>query len=198
MKIKDPTPKSSLAEQEIEKLKEQFDDYEGQIKSLTLDNLNTAPLPDSMPLMETNQIAQSDLTTMPENYLKPNRSISCVMPFNEKFRSQWDFAKEYVQFMFDNTELSGETTSIWTKPFTGIPAQEWLVPCNKPIWGPRYLAEQVTRKNYHILEMQENKTIGSDFAGQYQGRIVAKRTIQRLKAEPVIQKKSIFMGATTF
>ncbi len=195
MAIKDPIPKSSLAEQEIEKAKEQFDSFENEVKSLNMDNLNTAPIQQMEPILK---LAQSEIAKLPDNYLKPNRRVSCVKPFNEKFRSSYEFAKEYVRFTFKNIELIGESLTLWTKPFRGIPAEEWIVPANTPVWGPRYLAEQITRKNYHILEMKEKDSIGSDQVGTYQGRIVAKTTVQRLVAEPVSDRKSIFMGSTKF
>jgi len=34
------------------------------------------------------------------------------------------------------------------KPFPGMPAEEWAIPTNKPINGPRYVAEQI--KKMHL------------------------------------------------
>jgi len=32
---------------------------------------------------------------------------------------------------------------MWTKPFPGMPAEEWAIPTNKPINGPRYVPSRL-------------------------------------------------------
>jgi hypothetical protein len=86
---------------------------------------------------------------------------------------------------------------IWTRPYGGVPAEFWKVPVNKPIWGPRHLAEQIKRCSYHRLSMQ-NTTTNSDGVGQYYGSLAVDSTIQRLDARPVSTRKSIFMGSKNF
>jgi len=63
-----------------------------------------------------------------------------------------NFQKEYVQFIAENKEIIGETIEIWTRPFGGMPAEFWKVPVNKPVWGPRYLAEQIKRCYYLVIK----------------------------------------------
>jgi hypothetical protein len=98
----------------------------------------------------------------------------------------------------ENKEIIGETIEIWTRPYGGMPAEFWKVPCNKPVWGPRYLAEQIKRAHYHRLTMQENRIVGSDGMGQYFGSMAVDSTIQRLDAMPVSTRKSLFMGSSSF
>ena len=84
---------------------------------------------------------------------------------------------------------------MWTKPYAGCPAEFWRVPSNKPVWAPRYVAEQIKRRNYHRLTMDESKSTGGDGMGQYYGQIVIDTTIQRMDAFPVSTRRSVFMGA---
>ena len=108
------------------------------------------------------------------------------------------FSKEYVHFIAENKEIIGEAIELWTKPYAGLPAEYWRVPVNKPVWGPRYLAEQIKSKFYHRLVMQQNVVTGGDHMGQYYGSMAVDTTVQRLDAYPVTSKKSVFMGANSF
>lgn len=192
---KKPKVSGSVAQQELDKAEKQFEAFDEQVKSMTMDRMNAAPKPETEP--ET-KLSQKDLNRKNEIYLKPERSIGCREKFNEKFRAEYEFAKEYVNFIAYNKEITGETIDIWTKPFPGMACEWWKVPSNKPIWGPRYLAEQIKRKSYHRLIMQENRMSGSDGMGQYFGTMAVDTTIQRLDAEPVTSKRSLFMGANNF
>ena len=85
----------------------------------------------------------------------------------------------------------------WTKPFAGIPAEEWTIPVNKPIWAPRYVAERIKGCKHHRLVMQD-RPINSDGYGQYYGQMAVDTVVQRLDAYPVSTRKSIFMGNNNF
>jgi len=86
---------------------------------------------------------------------------------------------------------------MWTKPYAGMPAEYWRVPTNKPIWGPRYLAEQIKRCNYHRFTMQ-NTVQGADGMGQYYGAMAVDTTVQRLDARKANTNVSVFMGSRNF
>lgn len=187
--------KNSQTENELEKAQKQFDDFDSQVKSMTLDRMNTAPKEETEP---QTKLSQKELDKSKDIYLKPNRTVSSQEKFNEKYREDWNYAKEYVNFIAEHKELIGETIETWTKGFPGVPAEFWLVPSGKPIWGPRYLAEQLSKCKYHRLVMKENITRGGDEAGQYYGSLAADTTIQRIDAVPVTKRRSIFMGATSF
>ena len=179
----------------MEQAEKQFKAFDDNVKELTLDRMNEAPKADVEP---QTKLSSQDLRASKDIYLKPKKSISCQEKFNEKFRDQYNFQKEYVNFIAENKEIIGEDIDLWTRPFPGMPAEEWIVPTNKPVWGPRYLAEQINRASYHRLKMQQSVISGADSAGQYYGQMVADETINRLEARPVTNKKSIFMGAHTF
>lgn len=192
---KKPKVSTGLAEQELDKAQAQFEKFDDQVKEMTMDRMNMAPKADIEP---QTKMAQVDIEKSNKIYLKPSKSIGCRDKFNESFRSQYEFDKEYVHFTAENKEIIGEKIEIWTRPYSGMPAEFWEVPVNKPVWGPRYLAEQIKRKFYHRLVMQENKISGSDANGQYYGSMAVDTTIPRLDCYPVSTRKSIFMGEKSF
>ena len=198
---------SGTAQREIDKMQAKLDAFEDQIKSFTMDNLNKAPRQETELKVSDKEIAKSkDIYLKPVKtfppagpvYDKSGRKVQEAEKFNEKWRKDWEYDKEYVPFTAQNNELIGETLDLWTKPYPGVNAEEWQVPTNKPVWGPRHLAEQIKRKRYTRLVMQETRPTGADHAGQYIGQMVAESQIQRLDCHPVNQKKSIFMGASGF
>jgi hypothetical protein len=182
------------AETELDKAGKQFDAFEEQINDLTLDRMNEAPKLDVEPQTKMSQV---DIEKAKQTYLKPKRAIASREKFDEKWRKRYEFDKEYVQFIAENKEIIGESIDLWSKPYPGCPAEEWIVPTNKPVWAPRYVAEQIKKKSYHRLTMQD-RPVGADYAGQYTGQMVVDSTIQRLDAYPVSTRKSIFMGSTNF
>ena len=190
-----PKVTNSLAEKELDKAEKQFDAFDQSVKEMTQDRMNLAPVSEAEP---QTKLSQKEIEKSKDIYLKPRRSISSREKFNEKFREDYNFSIEYVQFIAENKEVIGEKIELWTKPYPGMMAQEWEVPVNKPVWGPRHLAERLTGCKYHRLIMQQNHTTAVDHAGQYFGSMAVDTTVQRLDAIPVNSKKSIFMGAKGF
>lgn len=185
---------NSAGQQELDKAEKQFDAFDAQVKEMTMDRMNAAPKQETE---EQTKLSQKDIEKSKDIYLKPKRVISCRDKFNEDYRTQYNYDKEYVQFIAENKEIIGESIDIWTRPYAGVPAEEWEVPVNKPVWGPRYLAEQIKRKCYHRLIMQE-KVTHSEGMGQFYGHMAVDTTVQRLDARPVSTRKSIFMGGNSF
>jgi hypothetical protein len=185
--------KPKIADTEMQKLENQFEAFDQNVKDLTHDRMNSAPKENTEP---QTKLSSKDLENSKDLYLKPKRVIFSKEKFNEKFRDDYNFAKEYVKFVAEHKEIPGETIqSIWTKPFPGVAAEEWDIPVNKPIWGPRYLAEQLTKCKYHRLKMDQKVFTGGDDKGQYYGQMAVDTVVQRLDAIPVSSHKSIFMGA---
>ncbi len=184
------TPKKN---DELAKAKEQIDQFEESVKNLTMDRMNTAPQEDVEP---QTKLSQREIEKSKDIYLKPERAIADRQKFNEDYRKDWEFEKEYVQFIAEHKELIGEVIEIWTHPRGGIPAEFWKVPTNKPIWGPRYLAEQIRKCKYHRLKSEQSQFTNSDGMGQYYGSMVVDTTVARLTAEPVSSRKSVFMGSS--
>jgi hypothetical protein len=191
---KKPRANTSLGKQELDKAEQQFLEFDENVKKLTLDHMNMAPKQDLEP---QTKLSQNQLANSKDIYLKPIKSISSKEKFNEDYRANFEFDKEYVYFIAENKEIIGESIDIWTKPYAGMPAEEWMVPVNKPVWGPRYLAEQIKRKNYHRLHMTQ-ATTSQDGMGQYFGTMAAETIVQRIDAMPVSSKRSVFMGSKNF
>ena len=187
----------SSGDKELDKVEKQFDAFDKNVKELTQDRMNMAPKSDIEP---QTQLSAKEISKSTDIYLKPKKSIGCSGKdkFNEDYRNEYNYAKEYVYFIAENYEIIGENIEIWTRPFGGMPAEYWEVPTNKPVWGPRYLAEQIKGCKYHRLVMKQNVGTGGDHAGQYYGSMAADSTIQRLDARPASVRKSVFMGANSF
>lgn len=186
---------NSDSQKELEKAIKTFDAFDASVKEMTLDRMNMAPKEDVEPQtkLSAKEIEKSD-----DLYLKPTKKIQGSGKFNEKFREDFNYAKEYVHFMAENRELIGEKIEKWTRPFPGQDCEFWEVPTNKPVWGPRYLAEEIKKCAYHRLVMQESRMTHTTGAGQFYGAMAADTIIQRLDAIPVSSRKSVFMGATKF
>jgi hypothetical protein len=186
---------NSESEKELDKVEAQFKEYDKQVKNLTLDRMNEAP---KMEVEPQTKMSQKEISDAKDIYLKPKRSIASKEKFNEDFRKDYEFSKEYVYFIAENKEIIGEDVTTWTKPFAGMSAEEWVVPTNKPVWGPRYLAERLKGCSYHVLSMDQQKSAGADGMGQYYGTLIVDKTVQRIDANPANKRKSIFMGAVGF
>lgn len=192
--LKKPAVSSSYAQKELDKADKQFDQFSSDIKDLTLDRLNSAP---KLETEQQTKISNKEAQITDGLWLKPNRTIGSKEKFNETYRKDFDHAKEYVRFIAENKEIIGESVTMWTKPFPGMPAEEWVFPVNKILWGPRYLADQVKNCRYHRMHMQETAT-NQHSVGTFYGSMVVDNVVQRLDAIPVSDQKSIFMGASGF
>ena len=191
-----PKMTTSSAEKELDKVQEQFQEFDNQVKELTMDRMNLVPRTE---YEGQTKIAKSDLAKSPEIYLKPSNYVASREKFNEKFRKAYEYDKEFVQFIAENIEIRGETIEMWSKPYPGTPAEFWKIPVNKPVWGPRYIADQLKRKYHHKLVMEQHETssnyIGGDGRGQYFGKMIVDTTTQRLDARMVDSRRSISMAS---
>lgn len=193
--LKKPAVSSQYSQKELDKAEKQFDQFSEDIKDLTLDRMNAAP---KLETEQQTKISNKEAQVTDGVWLKPNRTIGSKEKFNEKYRKDFEHAKEYVRFIAENKEIIGESITVWTKPFPGIPAEEWVVPVNKILWGPRYLAERIKGCTYHRMHMQEAST-SQHSVGTFYGSMVVDNVVQRLDAIPVSgEKKSVFMGASGF
>lgn len=132
-----------------------------------------------------------------EVHLKPERIIGRRDKFNENFRKQYEYDKEEVRFIAEHKEIVGEDIEIWTGKYAGVPCEFWRVPTNKPVWGPRYLADQIKRCSYNKLIMKDHVVDRSSY-GQIYGSMAVETKIQRLDAYPAKETTQIFMGASSF
>jgi hypothetical protein len=182
-------------ENELESAKQQIDAFEKNVNELTLDRMNAAPKEDIEP---QTKLSSQDIKKSTEIYLKPTKSIARRDKFNEKLRKQYEFDKELVYFVAENREIIGEDIELWTGKYGGMPVEFWKVPTNKPVWGPRYLAEQIKSCSYHRLTMNQSVVTESGGYGQMYGALAVDTTVQRLDARPATKRTSVFMGASGF
>jgi hypothetical protein len=186
-----PKAQNSEAAKQMDRVDQQMKAFDENIKELTLDRMNEAPMKE----METqSKLSQSEKLNSKDIYLKPEKSIGCQEKFNEKYRKEYEFGKEMVHFECENHEIIGEQIEIWTRPYPGVPAQFWKVPVNKPVWGPRFLAEQISRKFYHRFITDESRPTEQNQAGVMTGAMIVDKKIPRISARPVSTRKSIFLG----
>jgi hypothetical protein len=188
--------KTSLeGNKELEKVNEQFIEFEKDVEEMTFDRMNLVP---KLEMEPQTKLSQSEIANTEDVYLKPMMSVPSKEPFNEKFRASYEYDKKFVHIIAENNEIKGDHIEMWTKPYPGMPAQFWQIPVNKPIHVPRFLAEQIKRKYYHRLEMRE-QTIENTGYGQIYGKMVVDTTVPRLDARSAMNKKQLmFMGARNF
>lgn len=184
--------KPNVSDSELNKMQKQFDQFENQIKEINIDRNNDNRKIECEP---QTKLSSKQIEDSKRIYLKPERWIADNQKFNEKFQDDWEFKKEYVQFIAEHKEIQGEAIEIWTHPFGGKGAEFWRVPVNKPVWGPRYLAEQIRKCVYHRMRMDQNIVRETNGMGQMYGQLIVDTIVPRLTAEPVSSNKSIFMGA---
>ena len=183
------------AENELESAKQQIDAFEKNVNDLTLDRMNAAPKEDVEP---QRNMSSQEIKKNNDIYLKPVKSIARRDKFNEKLRNQYNYDKELVYFIAENREIIGEDIELWTGKYGGVPVEFWKVPTNKPVWGPRYLAEQIKSCAYHRLTMRQDIMTENGGYGQMYGALAVDTTVQRLDARPATKKTSVFMGASGF
>lgn len=189
-----PVAVNSAMARELDKMEQTMDAFAKQANVLDVSQVHAAPKQEremQVPMSDRQIAKTSDV------YLKPTKSVPSKEKFNERFRDEYNFQKEYVQFIAENSEIKGDVSELWTKPFPGMPAEFWLVPPNKPVWAPRYVAEQIKRCSYRRLKMDQ-RPISADGMGTYFGEMVQDTIIQRLDARPITNRKSVFMGASGF
>jgi len=186
-----PRSTNSAAQEEIDRVEQQFDNFDAEVKSMTMERMSMAPKEE---VEQQTKLSSREIAKSKDITLKPDKVITTHQKFNEKFRDEWEFQKQMVHFIAEHKEIQGDTIELWTRPFGGVSAEFWKVPTNKPVWGPRYLAEQIKRKCYHRLSMEENRIVSQDGMGSYTGQLVVDKAVQRLDAIPVSSRKSVFMS----
>lgn len=197
-----PNLKDSLGNKELDNAERQFDAFDQQVKEMTQDRMNAAPKEELEP---QTKLSSRDIEKSKEVYLKPKRTYPPgVDPktgkrevFNERFRDEYNYKKEYVHFIAENNEIKGETIDFHIKKFPGTSIEEWSVPVNVPVWAPRMVAERISECKYHRLSMLD-KPVNAEGGMTYYGSMTVDTTVQRLDARPVNPRRSIFMGENDF
>jgi hypothetical protein len=184
------------AQKDLDRAAEQIAQLPEQIREHT-DDVPLRKVDFSKPMTNPNllrPLSQAQINGFEDYYIKPSAIVGDKNKFNERFRREWEFDKQKVAFIAENHETK-DIIEMWTKPYSGVPAEFWEVPVGVPIWGPRYLAEQIKRKNYTVLKMDENKQTAQTGMGTFTGSMISEGKKQRLDAHPVNKNKtSIFIS----
>jgi len=176
---------------DLEQAKQVADNFEKSMKDLR-ETDRFAPVKET----EGPQMSQKDINSSKDIYLKPVRSLSDGQKFDENYRDEYNFFKEYVCFIAEHKEIIGEKIEIWTKKYKGIPAEYWEVPPGKVVWGPRYLADRIAECHYRRLKTEDHTQTASGHVGTFTGALVVDHEVARLTATPVTKgRKSVFMSA---
>lgn len=173
---------NSESQKELDKAEASFQAFDEQVKSMTVDQMNKAPVLEMEP--QTKQSTR-ELNKQDAVHIKPIRSINSKEPFNEKYRQEHTKAWEYIRCVVENNEIIGEAVELWTKKFPGDSAHFWRIPVNKPVFLPRHVAERIADCKYHRLMMDQTQISSSDGMGTYMGSMVVDHTKHRLDCRPV-------------
>ena len=174
---------NSESQKELDKAQENFNAFEQNLRELARTDTSNIPVEEQEP---STKLSSREIRNSQDIYLKPKRTMFAPgQKFNEAFREEWEYRKQIVRFIVENKEAEGEwIRDIWTRPYGGIPAELWDVPVGKPVWGPRYLAEQIRGKVYDRLKMKEDGHIGHEQGVDFYGQMAYKDKKARLTAEP--------------
>ena len=179
---------NSEGQKELQKLEEGFDNFKKEIENLEEKRFDKTEAPE-------HQISQREVEKTPDTYIKPIRIIMSREKFNERFREQYNYMKEYVYYTVQHEECKGDTVELWTKPFPGCPAEFWNVPSGRPVWIPRYVAEKLEKGcTYQRLKMQQTNGHSNDGVSMLTGQLVFDETVYRIIARPVSKSKKFSMN----
>lgn len=167
------------APKEVEQAIVQFDAFEKQLRSLSNQPLGQAPETEAQTKLSSREANREDLP-----YIKPSRTIASSEKFNDKYKAQFEYAKQYVRVIAENNEIIGEAIEVWTKPFPGVAAEFWKVPVNRPIMIPRYVASQISTRQYVQYSMTEPKMTGTEGGHQFYSGMIGKDIKRRLDCRP--------------
>ena len=196
-----PRKYNTEAERDLENIDEQINQFSESISDINLESVRDAPVKEvEHRISQKEQIKSKVIRLTPKKVIwaPPVKVGDKFVPikFNEDFRKQWEFDKQYVEFIAFNNEIGGESITLWTKKYPGTPSEEWVVPVGVKVAGPRYLAEQIKNSTYHSYQMEKSTTRGDVNGTTFHGSMVACNTVQRLDAMPVTTSRSVFMGAS--
>lgn len=188
-------------QRELDKIENKFSEVETQNKEIGYEERLLAPKKEVEP---QTKIAQSDLDKMDVPYIKPRRSFppapnpktGQIEKFNEKFRAEYEYKKQRVEFIAENIEVLGEAPAFWTKPFPGVNAEEWVIPVNRPVNAPLYVKERLEGCGYTVFKSSQSKHTQDGIS--YEGYLEVQERKNRLNAREVPKKRNIYMGNTRF
>ena len=126
--------------------------------------------------------------------LSPVNVINSNQKVHERWKDLAAYNSELVEFIAYNKESPNSSIEIWTRSVGGLPAKFWIVPPGKKVVGPRDLADRLADCSYHVFKMEEGTITTQDGAGVYKGALSVKEKVNRLDAQPVVEKQHFAVG----
>lgn len=146
-------PLASKSEQQLQKAEQSFEKFSSDLKDL---QTNKAPIAETEP---QTKLSNREAAVSEAPYIKPNRAIFSKEKFDEKNRALRDEDWKYVRCIVENNEIHGESVQFWLKKWPGEPAHEWIIPANKPVQIPKFVAEHLASRSYVRYVMEENRNV---------------------------------------
>lgn len=143
-----------------------------EISHMTVDKVNEmAPMPTEKELRLT---AKQKATDEGVPFIEPKRQFKAFTAVPEKFRRAHEHAWEYVKGIYENYVINGEPIEFWYNgDLPGQPDCLWSIPCNKPVYIPRFLAK-------HLEECQKYHSF-SNVDGNSEPRAVASHEVESMR-----------------
>lgn len=113
--------------------------------------------------------------------IEPRRCVQCPVgkPLTEDKQKEKDDGWEYVEGIFENRAIIGETMVFWHNGFPGDKYMEWVVPCNTAISVPRFIAKHLNQRNHVVFkyaEKPQNRWQKDEFIEDFIPDYVERRT----------------------
>lgn len=163
--------------------------FQEEIKELTMDVANHVKLEETE---QQTEIPSKVLAKSEFPRIEPKRTIFSQEKFNEKFRKERDYAWEYVDCICENIEIKGESVDFFLKKFPGEPAHEWVIPVNKPVSIPRFVAEHLHTRNYAVLTLDQGEKRAVEAGVEQYGMPVYTSRRKRIDCIPHVKNNTPF------
>lgn len=189
--LQKPELSSGMGQRELDRAEAQMNTFTENLKDLSENQFKH-----HAPTLNTDQqtyLSSNEIKKSIDIHIKPSKSIGCRNKFNEDYRSQYEYMKEYVHIIAEHRELRGQTIELWTKFWPGVAAEYWEVPVNKPIWVPRYVSNRIKECGYHTFAMDETRQTERNGMGTMFGAMIVTNYTQRLDVHEVTDRHSISM-----
>lgn len=150
---KKPQLDSGFANKEIDKVEKQFDETEKHLSTLSVDEMNKAPLVKDEP---QTKMSKKEVKEYDAPVIRPSKSFT--MPIPKAGMPSWAPEaiardEELVKVIAENNEVIGEHIELWAGNYPGQVCGFYQVPVNIPIWIARKVAKRISQCKYHRMKM---------------------------------------------
>jgi hypothetical protein len=93
--------------------------------------------------------------------IRPSRSFAPRSRSEPKEAKERARGWELVKCVVENNEVIGEAPEFWLDKFKGDPTYFWQIPANVPVYIPRFVAEHLSTRKYHVFKMRDESSMRS-------------------------------------